>query len=68
MRPRPATLNVGQCTFCRYRKTIASARGSQFVLCQLANSDKKFAKYPRLPVTGCSGFVALEQLEKVLKK
>jgi hypothetical protein len=38
---------------------VTSARGSQFILCELSRSDARFARYPRLPVLSCEGFEAL---------
>jgi hypothetical protein len=33
-----------------------SARGSQFRRCMRAETDERFARYPRLPVVECAGF------------
>lgn len=49
-------LSVGLCARCRHRQLVTSARGSRFVLCQLARHDKRFPKYPILPVLRCTGF------------
>jgi hypothetical protein len=35
-----------------------TARGSRFWRCLRADDDPRFARYPRLPVTACSGFEA----------
>jgi hypothetical protein len=50
-------MNIGLCEKCRHAKTITSDRGSTFILCELSKTDKRFAKYPRLPVLACSGYV-----------
>jgi hypothetical protein len=46
----------GLCGDCRHARRIESDRKSVFVRCQLALSDSRFAKYPRLPVTRCAGY------------
>lgn len=46
---------AGLCTDCEHARLISSAKGSQFLLCQLSQSDPGFPKYPRLPVLRCSG-------------
>jgi len=52
-------LRVGLCTACRHARRIVSAKGSSFWLCQRAVTEpERFAKYPRLPVSRCSGFDA----------
>ena len=56
-RPSPRVENpAGLCEDCTHARRIASAKGSQFVLCELSRSDTRFAKYPRLPVLTCSGY------------
>ena len=37
-------------------REIVSAKGSRFLLCKLAQSDARFAKYPPQPVVGCEGY------------
>jgi hypothetical protein len=49
---------VGLCADCSRVRVIQSARGSEFYLCQRAEQDARFAKYPRLPVLACGGFEA----------
>jgi hypothetical protein len=39
-----------------HARTIRSAKGSEFWLCERAQSDPHFKKYPPLPVLRCSGF------------
>jgi len=46
---------LGLCANCIHARLIASSKGSQFLLCQLSQSDPTFPKYPRLPVLRCSG-------------
>jgi hypothetical protein len=51
-------LRVGLCTDCQHAKTIVSAKGSRFTLCNKSQIDPRFPKYPRLPVRACSGYAA----------
>ena len=44
------------CEGCRHLRNIVSGKGSRFLLCQRALTDKHFAKYPVQPVRGCTGF------------
>ena len=47
---------LGLCASCAHARRVDSARGSQFLLCGLAQTDARFAKYPRLPVIRCAGY------------
>lgn len=47
---------IGLCAACRHVRVTGNTRGSRFYLCQLSESDPRFAKYPRLPVRVCAGF------------
>ena len=38
---------------------VTSGKGSTFLLCGKSAIDPSFAKYPRLPVLRCGGFVAV---------
>jgi len=46
----------GLCGDCQHAHRIESDRGSVFVRCELALTDFRFAKYPRLPVVRCAGY------------
>jgi hypothetical protein len=46
----------GLCEDCIHARRIESDRGSVFFLCQLALTDHRFKKYPRLPVLSCAGY------------
>jgi hypothetical protein len=46
----------GLCHECIHARWIESDRGSLFILCQLALTDARFKKYPRLPVLSCDGY------------
>jgi len=48
---------AGLCDDCKHSKRVDSARGSVFRLCLLHEVDARFAKYPRLPVLSCEGYV-----------
>jgi hypothetical protein len=55
--------DAGLCARCRHCKRTASARGSVFFLCLMHERDPRFAKYPRLPVLRCPGYVESEPKE-----
>jgi hypothetical protein len=54
-------LKPGLCATCRHAREIVSARGSRFLLCQLALTNPAYSKYPRLPVRRCAGYQQKEQ-------
>jgi hypothetical protein len=55
--PSSASANsLGLCASCLHARPVESAKGSQFLLCLLSQSDPHFPKYPRLPVLSCSGY------------
>jgi hypothetical protein len=41
-----------------------SDRGSTFLFCERAATDKSFPKYPRLPVLQCRGYEQIEEKKK----
>jgi GrpB-like predicted nucleotidyltransferase (UPF0157 family) len=47
---------AGLCTDCLHARRLESARGSVFILCNLSLSDRRFPKYPRLPILACDGY------------
>ncbi len=47
-------LRLGLCVTCKYIRVVSSDRGSYFVMCNLARQDKKYDKYPILPVLSCN--------------
>lgn len=63
MTPRSQEAFFGLCNQCRFQRVIVSARGSQFMLCKRAQSDKRFAKYPAVPVYICHGFEGIEEAD-----
>ena len=46
---------AGLCADCTNMRRVESHRGSIFIFCELSIEDKRFAKYPRLPVLACDG-------------
>ena len=54
--PTDEALTIGLCATCSHVRRIESDRGSVFFLCQLALTDDRFRKYPRLPVLQCDGY------------
>jgi hypothetical protein len=51
-----AHVKAGLCDSCVHQKLIKSGRGSLFSMCLLHRTDKRFAKYPRIPVERCPGY------------
>lgn len=54
---RRTSAEPGLCATCRNSRQVAGAN-SVFLLCELALSDPRFSRYPRLPVVSCPGFVS----------
>ncbi len=52
----PSSANVGLCASCLHARTVESAKGSKFLLCQRSATDPSYPKYPRLPVLSCPGY------------
>jgi hypothetical protein len=46
---------VGLCFTCRHARRVPTPRATYW-LCELAASDPRFDKYPRLPVLACPGY------------
>ena len=44
------------CETCRHMREIVSGKGSRFLLCQLAQDDGRFPKYPPQPIIKCEGY------------
>jgi diphthamide synthase (EF-2-diphthine--ammonia ligase) len=45
----------GLCASCRWSRRVHTRRGAGFLRCGRADSDPRFARYPRLPVRACDG-------------
>jgi len=54
----PIDAAVGQCARCLHARIIRTPR-SVFWLCGRSRDDPRYARYPRLPMSGCPGFEAL---------
>jgi hypothetical protein len=52
----PTRPDPGLCRDCQHARPIESDRGSTFLMCKLSFEDSRFVKYPRLPVSVCSGY------------
>ncbi len=50
-------MTASLCESCQHEKDIVSGRGSRFLLCTLAQTDKRFTKYPPQPVVWCPGYL-----------
>lgn len=49
--------DVGLCRTCRHARQVPHPRGvGAYWRCALAETDPRFARYPRLPVLTCSGY------------
>jgi len=59
----PPQPSAGLCETCSNARVIVGQTGSKFYRCQLAASDRRYLKYPRIPVVRCDGFVARGALE-----
>jgi hypothetical protein len=49
---------AGLCNLCVHQKVVRNTRGSSFSMCELAKTDPRYPKYPRVPVMQCAGFVS----------
>ncbi len=48
---------AGLCATCQHAQCAKHPRGGMdYWRCALAESDPRFAKYPRLPVLACTGY------------
>jgi len=45
----------GLCGDCRHARALTSASGARFYQCLKAETDARFAKWPRLPMLSCPG-------------
>jgi hypothetical protein len=51
---------IGLCRNCVHSRQVPS-RTSLFWRCALAETDARFARYPRLPVLRCAGYAAAHE-------
>jgi len=61
--PPKADSRAGLCATCRHAKHLNTKGRSAIYLCRLAASDPLFAKYPRLPVSACTGYAIMNNLK-----
>jgi hypothetical protein len=54
-------VNPGMCLDCRHALVKETHRGTAYLRCGRAAWDDRLVKYPRLPVTDCAGFAAVDQ-------
>ena len=51
----PGADPIGLCRDCRHARQVPAEK-TTYWLCRRSVDDPTFAKYPRLPITGCRGF------------
>lgn len=49
---------IGLCSECRFHSVVRSGKGKQYHLCEFAEKDPTFPKYPRLPVLECNSYTS----------
>ena len=52
--------NAGLCDGSSRQRLVRNTRGSSYSLCERSRTDPAFPRYPRLPVTSCAGYEAIE--------
>jgi hypothetical protein len=55
---------AGLCADCVHGRRIESSHASVFVLCEKSATDSSYAKYPRLPVITCEGYLRGRRTEE----
>ncbi len=45
----------GLCDSCLHQQLVPNTRGSVFSLCLRSRSDRRYPRYPRIPVLACPG-------------
>ena len=53
--------DAGLCDSCRHQRRVPNTRGSVFSLCERSKTDPAYPRYPRLPVSSCSGYERRDQ-------
>ena len=53
---RPRAAPAGLCESCANVRIVDTRKGSRFYLCELAEVDPRFRKYPPTPVLRCIGY------------
>jgi len=49
--------NAGLCGSCLHAVLRPTRRDTVYLRCALAGTDARYAKYPRLPVVRCDGYL-----------
>jgi len=52
--------HAGLCATCQHARTVESAKGSLFLLCDAHRTHPELPKYPRLPVLACPAYTERE--------
>ena len=52
---------AGLCSACAHLRIVPGARRAEFYLCQLSVTDRRFPRYPAIPVLSCAGFRRVEE-------
>ncbi len=47
---------AGLCAACAHVRIVATDRGGRFYLCHLSVTDRRFPRYPTVPVLSCPGY------------
>jgi len=47
---------AGLCDTCRHQRIVRTTRETSYSLCERSREDERYPRYPRLPVTRCSGY------------
>lgn len=57
MEPRGADPEdgVGMCRSCRHLRVVTARANSRYYRCDRSTFDRRYPKYPRLPVRVCDG-------------
>jgi hypothetical protein len=55
---------AGLCDTCRHQQVVRNTRGSRFSLCRRSRDDDRYPRYPRLPVTRCTGYERASRREQ----
>jgi len=45
----------GLCDSCAHQQLVPNSRGSVFSLCLRSREDKRYPRYPAVPVAACAG-------------
>ena len=57
-------MRAGLCDSCVHQRIVHTTRGSEFSLCERSRTDERFARYQRVPVEKCPGWVRRDNPEE----